>query len=86
MPPLLLLPASLTVAAAQVWFERQDAALQDQVRSGCWHAVLVAELPGRERSLPRPSQVRGLVASGQLVFANGGWSMHDEAAPTFVDM
>ena len=30
--------------------------------------------------------VRGLVSSGQLQFLNGGWSMHDEANPTFVDM
>lgn len=30
--------------------------------------------------------VRGVVASGQLEFVNGGWSMHDEAAPAFVDM
>ena len=30
--------------------------------------------------------VRGLLASGQLVFANGGLVMHDEAAPTFQDM
>jgi len=30
--------------------------------------------------------VRGLVASRQLVFANGGLVMHDEACPTFVDM
>jgi hypothetical protein len=30
--------------------------------------------------------VQGLVASRQLVFLNGGWSMHDEASPSFVDM
>jgi hypothetical protein len=30
--------------------------------------------------------VQGLVASGQLEFINGGWSMHDEACPTFIDM
>jgi alpha-mannosidase len=30
--------------------------------------------------------VRGLVASKQLVFLNGGWSMHDEAAPTYLSM
>ena len=30
--------------------------------------------------------VRSLVASGQLEFANGAWSMHDEACPTFADM
>jgi alpha-mannosidase len=30
--------------------------------------------------------IRGLVASRQLVFLNGGFSMHDEASPSFVDM
>jgi alpha-mannosidase len=30
--------------------------------------------------------VRALVASGQLSFANGGWSMHDEACGSFADM
>ncbi len=30
--------------------------------------------------------IRGLVASRQLVFLNGGWSMHDEASPSYVDM
>jgi alpha-mannosidase len=32
------------------------------------------------------ASVRALVASKQLVFLNGGWSMHDEASPSFVDM
>lgn len=32
------------------------------------------------------ARVRGLVASAQLVFANGGLVMHDEASPTFSDM
>lgn len=32
------------------------------------------------------AQVKSLVASGQLQFINGGWSMHDEANPTYVDM
>jgi alpha-mannosidase len=30
--------------------------------------------------------VRGLVASGQLSFANGGWCMHDEAAAHYAAM
>ena len=30
--------------------------------------------------------VRGLVASGQLEFINGGYVMHDEACPSFSDM
>ena len=31
------------------------------------------------------AQVKALVASRQLVFLNGGWSMADEASPTFTD-
>lgn len=30
--------------------------------------------------------VRGLVKNGQLELINGGWSMHDEACPTYDDM
>jgi hypothetical protein len=30
--------------------------------------------------------VRDLVANGQLEIINGGWSMHDEACPTYDDM
>ena len=40
-----------------------------------------AEQPDDMRSL-----VRQLVASGQLEFLNGAWSMHDEACPGFADM
>jgi len=31
-------------------------------------------------------QVQGLLASQQLVFANGGLVMHDEASPSYIDM
>lgn len=31
-------------------------------------------------------QVRQLVRDGQLELVNGGWSMHDEACPTYSDM
>jgi len=31
-------------------------------------------------------KVRGLVKNGQLELINGGWSMHDEACPTYTDM
>jgi alpha-mannosidase len=31
-------------------------------------------------------KVRGLVQNGQLELINGGWSMHDEACPTYEDM
>ena len=34
----------------------------------------------------RQAQIQGLVAAKQLVFLNGGWSMHDEANPTYTDM
>ena len=30
--------------------------------------------------------IRGLVANKQLVFINGGWSMHDESSPSYIDM
>jgi alpha-mannosidase len=30
--------------------------------------------------------VRELVSNGQLELINGGWSMHDEACPTYQDM
>jgi alpha-mannosidase len=39
-----------------------------------------------EQSPAKQGQVRDLVGRGQLEFINGGWSMHDEACPTFVDM
>ena len=31
-------------------------------------------------------KVRGLVRNGQLELVNSGWSMHDEACPTYTDM
>ena len=39
-----------------------------------------------EQTPAKQAQVQGLVASGQLEFINGGWSMHDEACPSFIDM
>ena len=39
-----------------------------------------------ESTLAVQAQVKGLVASGQLIFTNGGWSMHDEANPSWTDM
>lgn len=32
------------------------------------------------------AQMRSVVESGQLEFINGGWSMHDESSPTYLDM
>lgn len=32
------------------------------------------------------ADIRSLVARKQLVFLNGGWSMSDEAAPSYIDM
>jgi hypothetical protein len=38
------------------------------------------------QSLATQAQVKALVASRQLVFLNGAWSMSDEASPTWTDM
>ena len=32
------------------------------------------------------AQVKGLVARGQLAFLGGGWSMPDEACPTYIEL
>jgi alpha-mannosidase len=39
-----------------------------------------------EQDEAKRDQVRELVSSGQLEFINGGWCMHDEATPSYVDM
>lgn len=39
-----------------------------------------------EQTQPTRSLVKQLVKNGQLSFANGGWSMHDEATSHFVSM
>ncbi|ORC93241.1 lysosomal alpha-mannosidase precursor [Trypanosoma theileri] len=39
-----------------------------------------------EQPAPTRAAVRTLVAEGRLQFANGGWSMHDEAAAHVLDM
>ena len=45
--------------------------------ANCCHVVSFA---------PVQTLTQQLVASGQLEFINGGWCMHDEANPSFVDM
>jgi alpha-mannosidase len=40
----------------------------------------------QEQSDSMKSDVRGLVANGQLEFINGGYCMHDEATTHFIDM
>jgi alpha-mannosidase len=40
----------------------------------------------RAQRAPRRAAVRQLVAQRRLVFVNGGWCMHDEAAASFGDM
>jgi hypothetical protein len=39
----------------------------------------------REQTAARQSEIKALVAAGQLTFANGGWCMADEAATTLSD-
>ena len=40
----------------------------------------------RTQSNKTKALTRRLVKSGQLTFVNGGWCMHDEATPHYVDM
>jgi len=40
----------------------------------------------RQQSPALQNLTRSLVKSGQLSFTNGGWCMHDEAAPFYLDM
>jgi len=40
----------------------------------------------RQQDAARQAQVKRMVQSGQLEFTNGGWCMHDEAAPHYIDM
>ncbi|KAK1422413.1 hypothetical protein QVD17_25512 [Tagetes erecta] len=40
----------------------------------------------RDQSEATKDIVKGLVSSGQLEMINGGWCMHDEAAPHYIDM
>ena len=39
-----------------------------------------------KQSAEMQEKVKGLVKSGQLEMINAGWSMHDEACPTYEDM
>ena len=40
----------------------------------------------RQQSDATRTDVQKLVEAGQLEFINGGWCMHDEAAPYYIDM
>ena len=48
-------------------------------------AYFFGEWYGRQTAVVQ-AQVSRLVASGQLTFINGGYSMHDEASPSYIDM
>ena len=39
-----------------------------------------------EASPAQNAAMAAAVASGQMVFLNGAWAMHDEASPSYVDM
>jgi len=39
-----------------------------------------------EQNDSKKAQVKKLIANGQLEIINAGWSMHDEACPTYEDM
>ena len=40
----------------------------------------------RQQTPAMQDTVRGLVASGRFEFINGGWCMHDEGGPHYIDM
>ena len=62
------------------------ALLEDPKRRFSYVEQAYFQLHFERQSLAVQDQIRALVASRQLVFLNGAWSMHDEANPTFVDM
>jgi len=78
--------------------EIQDAAVQHTITSMIAALVRVPERKfvyveqaffqrwWRQQNDEMKKTVKGLVASGQLEFINGGWCMHDEATTHYVDM
>lgn len=63
-----------------------DALLQNPARRFVQIEMKFFSMWFYEQSETRKMQVRSLVKNGQLEIANAGWSMHDEACPTYEDM
>ena len=60
--------------------------LEDSKRKFCEVEMKFFSMWYEEQSPEMQQKVKGLVNNGQLELINGGWSMHDEAGPTFDDM
>lgn len=63
-----------------------DALLKDPSKTFTYVEMAFFARWWQEQGEVRRADVRALVSSGQLSFANGGWCMHDEAAAHFADM
>ena len=63
-----------------------DALLDNPERTFVWSEMKFLAMWWKLQSEKKKDQVRGLVRNGQLEFVNGGWSMHDEACPSYSEM
>ena len=62
-----------------------DHLLADPTKRFAYAEVAFFSRWWRAQRAPRRAAVRQLVAQRRLVFVNGGWCMHDEAAASFGD-
>ena len=63
-----------------------DALLQDSRRKFSEVEMKFFSMWWDDQTQEMKGKVKHLVENGQLELINGGWSMHDEACPTFEDM
>ncbi|XP_071733945.1 probable alpha-mannosidase At5g13980 isoform X1 [Rutidosis leptorrhynchoides] len=78
---------SIQVACVQnVLDSMVNALLADKNRKFIYVEQAFFQRWWRSQSDATKEIVKGLVRSGQLELINGGWCMHDEAAPHYIDM
>ncbi|KAK9678088.1 hypothetical protein RND81_11G187100 [Saponaria officinalis] len=63
-----------------------SALLEDENRKFIYVEMAFFKRWWRQQSPKRKAKVKELVNSGQLEFINGGWCMHDEATPHYIDL